>query len=68
MMTARPTRLPPALSDQALAIDRRHGLTVRLRAEAHGARRLAARIERRWYRSAKNCGAPYRRRGALHRR
>src|SRR3981189_416359 len=40
------TRLPPALSDQALAIDRRHGLTVRLRAEAHGARRLAARIEK----------------------
>ncbi len=40
------TGLPPALSDQALAIDRRHGLTVRLRAEAHGARRLAARIEK----------------------
>ncbi len=34
------------MSDQALAIDRRHGLTVRLLAEAHGARRLAARIEK----------------------
>jgi hypothetical protein len=38
--------LAPALSDQALRIDRRHGLAVRLLAEADRMHRFAARIEK----------------------